>query len=100
MAFTLGILGVCSGIGMTAAFTAGGSVIPPEVHGSAFGFLTGASLVGIAVGPVLSGLVGARSIRIMFGVGVGVLVLLAIMVRRVMAEPNLPIEPPPAVEES
>jgi MFS family permease len=100
MAFTLAILGVCGGIGMTAAFTAGGSVIPPEVHGSAFGFLTGASLVGIAVGPVLSGLVGARSIRIMFGVGAGVLVLLAILVRRVMAEPNLPIEPPPAVEES
>jgi MFS family permease len=100
MAFTLGILGACSGIGMTAAFTAGGSVIPPEVHGSAFGFLTGASLVGIAVGPVLSGLVGARSIRIMFGVGVCVLVMLAIAVRRVMAEPNLPIEPPPTVEES
>jgi len=99
MALTLGILGACSGVGMTAAFTAGGSVIPPEVHGSAFGFLTGASLVGIAVSPVLSGLVGARSIRIMFGVGVGVLVLLAIAVRRVMVEPNLPIEPPP-VDES
>ena len=100
MALTIGIVGVCSGIGLTAAFTAGGSVIPPEVHGSAFGFLTGASLVGIAVSPVLSGLVGARSIRVMFGVGVGVLVLLAIVVRRVMVEPNLPIEAPPAVEES
>jgi DHA1 family multidrug resistance protein-like MFS transporter len=100
MALTIGIVGACSGVGLTAAFTAGGSVIPPEVHGSAFGFLTGASLVGIAVSPVLSGLVGARSIRVMFGVGVGVLVLLAIVVRRVMVEPNLPIEPPPAVEES
>ncbi len=70
------------------------------MHGAAFGFLTSASLVGIAVGPVLSGLVGARSIRVMFGVGVGVLVVLAIVVRRVMAEPNLPVEPPPAVEES
>jgi MFS family permease len=97
---TLGIIGMCSGIGLTAAFTAGGSVIPPEVHGSAFGFLTGASLVGIAVSPVLSGLVGARSIRVMFGVGVAVLVILAILVRRVMVERNLPVEPPPAVEES
>ena len=58
LALTIGIVGVCSGVGLTAAFTAGGSVIPPEVHGSAFGFLTGASLVGIAVSPVLSGLVG------------------------------------------
>jgi DHA1 family multidrug resistance protein-like MFS transporter len=100
MALTIGVVGACSGIGLTAAFTAGGSVIPPEVHGSAFGFLTGASLVGIAVSPVLSGLVGARSIRVMFSVGVGVLVLLAIVVRRVMVEPNLPIEPPPPGEES
>jgi MFS family permease len=100
MALTLGIIGMCSGIGLTAAFTAGGSVIPPEAHGSAFGFLTGASLVGIAVSPVLSGLVGARSIRVMFGVGVGVLIVLAIVVRRVMVEPNVPIEPPPAADES
>ena len=100
MVLSIGIVGACGGLGLTAAFTAGGSVIPPEAHGSAFGFLTGASLVGIAVSPVLSGLVGARSIRVMFGVGAGVLVLLAIVVRRVMVESNLPIEPPPAVEES
>jgi DHA1 family multidrug resistance protein-like MFS transporter len=97
---TLAIVGFCIGIGSTAAFTAGGSVIPPEVHGSAFGFLTSASLVGIAAGPMMSGLVGAQSIRAMFGVGAGVLVMLAIVVRRVMVERNLPVEPPPAVEES
>jgi hypothetical protein len=49
---------------------------------------------------MMSGLVGARSIRAMFGVGAGVLVILAIVVRRVMVERNLPVEPPPAVEES
>jgi MFS family permease len=100
LTLTLAIVGVCIGVGSTAAFTAGGSVIPPGVHGSAFGFLTSASLVGIAVGPMMSGLVGARSIRAMFGVGAGVLVILAIVVRRVMVERNLPVEPPPAVEES
>ena len=100
MAPMLAVVGICGGIGLTAAFTAGGSVIPPEAHGSAFGFLTGASLVGIAVGPALSGLIGAQSIRGMFGVGIGVLVSLAIVVRRVMVEKNLRIEPPPAMEES
>ncbi len=35
---------------------------------------------------MLSGLVGARSIRVVFGVGVVVLVVLAIVVRRVMVE--------------
>jgi MFS transporter, DHA1 family, multidrug resistance protein len=100
MAPMLAVVGICGGIGLTAAFTAGGSVIPPEAHGSAFGFLTGASLVGIAVGPALSGLIGAQSIRGMFGVGIGVLVSLAIVVRRVMVEKNLRIEPPPALEES
>jgi MFS family permease len=100
LAITMFALGVGVGIGLTVAFTAASSVIPREAHGAGFGFLTSASLVGVAVSPVVSGLVGARSIRVVFIGGVVVLIALAIVVRKVMVERDLPVEPAPAVEES
>jgi MFS family permease len=96
----IGVTGLGIGVSMTAAFTAAGSVIPREAHATAFGFLTSASLAGVAVSPVLSGLLGARSIRVVFAVGVGVLIALAIVVRKVMVERDLAVESAPAVEES
>jgi MFS family permease len=87
-----GILAVGIGVGvaMTAAFTAAGASIPRHVHSTSFGFLTGASLTGTAVGPVLGGLVAARSITAVFVFGVVILAGLALLVRRVMvdAEPT------------
>ena len=87
-----GILAVGIGVGvaMTAAFTAAGASIPRHVHSTSFGFLTGASLTGTAVGPVLGGLVAARSITGVFFFGVVILAGLALLVRRWMvdAEPG------------
>jgi MFS family permease len=100
LAVSVGVVGLCVGLALTVAFTAAGSVIPAEVHGSGFGFLTGASLIGVAVSPVLSGLVAARSIRVVFAAGVVVLIVLAFLVRRVMVERNLAVEATPTVEES
>ena len=87
-ALMAGILAVGIGVGvaMTAAFTAAGARIPRHVHSTSFGFLTGASLTGTAAGPVLGGLVAARSITGVFALGVVVLVSLAVFVRRGMAE--------------
>jgi len=79
-------VGVGVGVAMTAAFTAAGASIPRHVHSTSFGFLTGASLTGTAVGPVLSGLVAARSITAVFVLGVAILAGLAVIVRRVMAD--------------
>jgi MFS family permease len=89
-ALMVGILAVGIGVGvaMTAAFTAAGASIPRHVHSTSFGFLTGASLTGTAVGPVLGGLVAARSISGVFVLGVVVLTGLAFTVRRLMAEPH------------
>jgi len=83
-----GILAVGIGVGvaMTAAFTAAGASIPRHVHSTSFGFLTGASLTGTAVGPVLGGLVAARSITGVFVLGVAILAGLAVIVRRLMDE--------------
>jgi MFS family permease len=99
MAIAVGVVGLCIGTSVTTAFAAGGAVIPQGVHATAFGFLTSASLSGVALSPVLAGLIAARSIRAVFVTGVVVLVVLALVVRRVMVERNPPVEPTPAVEE-
>ena len=65
---------------------------PSRAHGVGFGFLTSASLIGSAVSPVLSGLVAARSIRVVFLSGSVMLALLVLMVRRLMVERDPAIE--------
>ena len=93
-------LGVSAGTALTTSFTAAGAVVPRHAHGVGFGFLTGAALVGSAISPALSGLLAARSINAVFLTGAAVLMLLVFLVRRLMAERNLPIESAPAVDEA
>ena len=50
-------------------------------------------LIGVALSPVLSGLLGAQSIRAVFVTGTVALVVLAVVVRRVMVERDPPVEP-------
>lgn len=100
LAACIGLVGLCIGTSMTTAFAAAGTVIPRNVHATAFGLLTSASLAGLAMSPMLSGLVAARSIRVVFLAGVVALAVLAVVVRRVMVEPDPPVGPAPAVEES
>ena len=82
----MALVGLCVGAASTAAYTAAGAVIPPSVHATGFAFLTSASLAGLALSPVIAGLVGAQSIRVVFIGGVLTLVVLAVLVRRVMVE--------------
>jgi MFS family permease len=97
---SLAVVGLGIGTSITTAFAAGNAVIPHEVHTTAFGFLTGASLIGIAVSPVLSGLVAATSIRAVFAAGAVVLAVLAVGVRRAMVDRAPLGVATPAVEES
>ena len=92
---SIAVVGLGIGTSITTAFAAGGAVIPQDVHATAFGFLTSASLIGVAVSPVLSGLLGAQSIRAVFVAGAVTLVILAVVVRRVMVEHNPPVESAP-----
>lgn len=94
------LIGMCIGAASTSAYTAAGAVIPPAVHATGFSFLTSASLAGLALSPVVSGFVGARSIRAVFAGGVITLVVLAVVVRRVMVERQRTTEAAPPVEES
>jgi DHA1 family multidrug resistance protein-like MFS transporter len=77
------LFGVAIGAGMTAAYTAAGTVIPASARGAGFGLLTTASLIGLALSPVVSGFLGATSIRAVFVLDVVGLAVLAIVVRQV-----------------
>ena len=64
------LFGLAIGVGTTAAYTAAAAVIPANVRGTGFGLLTTASLVGLAVSPIVCGLLGATSIRAVFALDV------------------------------
>jgi DHA1 family multidrug resistance protein-like MFS transporter len=94
LVLAIAVFGLGIGIAMTTSFTAAGSVIPQHAHGVSFGFLTGASLFGSAVSPMLSGLIASQSIRWVFLTGAIVLVLIVVLVRRLMVERGPAIEAP------
>jgi MFS family permease len=69
---------------MTASYTAAGSVIPARAHGTGFGVLTSASLIGMASSPFIAGLLGGTSIRAVFVLNAAVMAVVAAMVHRKM----------------
>jgi MFS family permease len=76
------LFGIAIGVGTTAAYTAAAAVIPANVRGVGFGLLTTASLTGLAVSPIVCGLLAATSIRAVFALDVVALAALAIVVHR------------------
>jgi DHA1 family multidrug resistance protein-like MFS transporter len=92
------LFGVAIGAGMTAAYTAAGTVIPAGARGAGFGLLTTSSLIGLALSPIVSGLLGATSIRAVFGLDVVALAALAIVVHHMGADER-PAPPSPRREE-
>jgi MFS family permease len=88
------LFGAGIGVAMTAAYTAAGTLIPRTVHGTGFGLLSSASLAGLALSPVLSGLLAAQSIRMVFVLDSVVLLFVALLVLRVMIEAPARTETP------
>jgi MFS family permease len=76
MGLALLAFGAGAGAGLTAAYTAGGRVVPASAHATGFGFLTGSSLAGLALSPVLAGAMSRGHLLAVFGVD---LLLLAVM---------------------
>jgi MFS family permease len=93
------MFGLAIGTATTAAYTAAGTVIPPSARGAGFGVLTTASLTGLALSPILSGMLGAFNIRAVFLLDGAALFVLAAMVRRLMVTAPLTATAPPAQEE-
>ena len=80
------VFGLAIGAAMTAAYTAAAANLPESVRATGFGFLTSASLIGIAVSPVVAGLLARIGLRAVFLVNVGMLLVLGTIVLRTMGE--------------
>ncbi|HEX2309455.1 MAG TPA: MFS transporter, partial [Vicinamibacterales bacterium] len=83
---TAAVFGGCIGAAMTAAYAAAAGVVPATVRGASFGFLSSASLAGLALSPAICGFLAATDIRIVFAADALALCVLAMLVRRVMVE--------------
>jgi MFS transporter, DHA1 family, multidrug resistance protein len=93
------IFGVALGVATTAAYTSAAAVFPPTARGAGFGLLSTGSLAGLAISPVVCGLLGTLSLRAVFVLDTIALVCLAILVGRLMViRPTMPTAPPVAEE--
>jgi MFS family permease len=81
------IFGVGIGIAMTAAYTTAAGAIPEAARAFGFGFLTSASLVGMAISPMIAGLLAQSGIRSVFLVDGAMLLIFGAAVRQIMEEP-------------
>ena len=76
-AVALAVSGVAIGIGMTAAYTSGGALLPPDAHATGFGLMMTASLIGLAVSPIVAGFISGPELAVVFEADVALLVVLA-----------------------
>jgi MFS transporter, DHA1 family, multidrug resistance protein len=79
LALVLSVFGVATGLATTAAYTRGGRDVPAAAHGTGYGLLNAGALAGLAVGPVVAGLLAKASLLWVFGIDVALLALLAIV---------------------
>jgi MFS family permease len=89
MGLSLLAFGAGAGAGITAAYTAGGRVVPASAHATGFGFLTGSSLAGLALSPVLAGALSRSHLLAVFGVDLALLAALA-AVTPLRSPPRIP----------
>jgi DHA1 family multidrug resistance protein-like MFS transporter len=76
------VFGLGIGLAFTTIYTVAGQRVPEQSRGVAFGYLTTASLSGLALSPVVSGFLGAINIRSVFLAGAFGLAAVAWGVRR------------------
>jgi len=93
LAAALAIAGAAIGVGMTAAYASGGALLPADAHATGFGLLTTASLIGLAVSPIVAGFISGPGMRIVFEADIVLLLLLAALVWARMTRGTTPTAP-------
>ncbi len=76
-AAALAAAGVAIGVGMTAAYTSGGALLPPDAHATGFGLMMTASLIGLAASPIVAGFISGPELRIVFEADIVLMLALA-----------------------
>lgn len=78
------IFGLALGAATTSTYTAASGVMPATARGAGFGLLSTASLTGLALSPIIAGILGATSIRAVFVLDLAALLVIAAVVLRLM----------------
>jgi MFS family permease len=80
------IAGTAMGAGTTTIYAVAGGLLPADAHATGFGIMTTASLLGLAVSPVVAGFIGAQGLRIVFVADVVLLLIVGLLVLRGLRE--------------
>ncbi|MDP2319429.1 MAG: MFS transporter [Acidobacteriota bacterium] len=75
-------VGLAIGVATTTIYSVAGALLPADAHATGFGVMTTASLIGLAVSPVVAGFIGGSGLRIVFVADVALLVVMAVLVAR------------------
>ena len=93
------LFGVSVGVATTTIYAVAGSSLPPDAHATGFGIMTTASLMGLAVSPVVAGFIGGSGLRLVFVADVLLLVLVGTLTWfRLRTKPVEHLEPLEPVE--
>ncbi len=76
------LFGVSVGVSTTTIYAVAGSSLPPDAHATGFGIMTTASLMGLAVSPIVAGFIGGTGLRMVFVADVALLVIVGVLVLR------------------
>ncbi len=76
------LFGISVGVATTTIYAVAGSSLPPDAHATGFGVMTTASLLGLAVSPVIAGFIGGSGLRLVFVADVILLVVVGVLVWR------------------
>jgi MFS family permease len=76
------IAGIAMGAATTTIYSVAGGLLPADAHATGFGIMTTASLLGLAVSPVVAGFIGGSGLRIVFVADVFLLLILGALVMR------------------
>ncbi|MGH9384701.1 MAG: MFS transporter [Vicinamibacterales bacterium] len=87
------VAGIGIGVSTTTIYTVAGSLLPEDAHATGFGFMTTASLIGLAVSPVVAGFIGGSGLRLVFVMDVALLLVLAALVAQGLKEFRLSAHP-------
>jgi MFS family permease len=72
------LFGISVGFATTTIYAVAGSSLPADAHATGFGVMTTASLLGLAVSPVIAGFIGGSGLQLVFMADVVLLVVVAV----------------------
>lgn len=74
------LFGISVGVATTTIYATAGSSLPPDAHATGFGVMTTASLMGLAISPVIAGFIGGSGLQLVFVGDVVLLIVVAVLV--------------------